>query len=168
MGAACRAIPAITDHQIRGHARAALASLSARIEDFPLSRARESGGDRRAPERSVSRSSRHRPEAVLLAVCWLSSSWARGDDTHLAQAVEEMREPLVRKMLSQIKCKNLVVGIAGKIVWGWEKRKVKRSFQYTLSSRRSRCVVIAIRFFANLIVSIDLDKAPRSGELLVR
>ena len=48
----------------------------------------------------------------------------------------------------------------GKIVWGRGKRKVKRSFQYTLSSRRSRCVVIAIRFFVNLIASIDLDKAP--------
>jgi hypothetical protein len=69
---------------------------------------------------------------------------------------------------SKSKCKNLVVGIAGKIVWEWGKRKVKRSFQYALSSRRSRCVVIAIRFFANLTASIDLDKAARSGELLVR
>ena len=67
----------------------------------------------------------------------------------------------------QIKCKNLVVGIAGKTVWGWGKRKVKRSFQYTLSSRSSRCVVIAIRFFANLTASIDSDNAARSGELLV-
>ena len=45
-----------------------------------------------------------------------------------------------------------------KIVCRQGKRKVKRSFQFTLSLKRNRYVVIAIRFFVNLIASIDLDK----------
>jgi hypothetical protein len=58
----------------------------------------------------------------------------------------------------QTKCENLVVGIVEKIVCWQEKRKVKRSCQFTLSLKRNTYVAIAIRFFVNLIASIDLDK----------
>ena len=59
------------------------------------------------------------------------------------------QRPSVAK--DQAKCKNVAVRIVEKIVWGWEKRKVKRLFQSTSWLRSTRFVVIVIRFFANLM-----------------
>jgi hypothetical protein len=62
----------------------------------------------------------------------------------------------------QTKCENLVVGIVEKILCRSGNRKVKRSFQFTLSLKRSRYVVIAIRSFVNLIAAPELLQVLRS------
>jgi hypothetical protein len=45
---------------------------------------------------------------------------------------------------------------------------VKRSFQFTLSLKRNRYVAIAIRFFVNLIASIDSDELPAQSPCPLR